>query len=309
MACVGHASLDLVFEVDALPSAASGKTLARRHARRAGGMSLHAAIAAARLGASVRMIGRVGDDESAAFLRARLAAEGVEARGLESVRGASTSCASVIVDARGERQIVVHRGNALERAHPLDTRLLEGADVVLVDPRWPEGAAAALAWAGSRRITSVLDADVAPREVLERLVPLARWIAFSQPGLAVWKGRTTDAGNCEDALAAVLRQYPGPAAALVTLGEAGACWVERGRPPAHCAAPRVKALDTTGAGDVFHAALAVALTEGCAAHDAVAWACAAAAFKCERGFGADGAPMRRELRAWLRQRQRLPRAR
>lgn len=302
MACVGHASLDLVFEVDALPSAASGKTLARRHARRAGGMSLHAAIAAARLGASVRMIGRVGDDESAEFLRARLAAEGVEARGLESVHGASTSCASVIVDARGERQIVVHRGDALARAHPLDLRLLEGADLVLADPRWPDGAAAALAWAAERRVLSVLDADVAPRPVLERLLPLASWIAFSQPGVAAWAGREVETRDCAGVLAEVLRQHRGPAAVLVTLGSAGACWIERGFPPRRCDAFEVDALDTTGAGDVFHAALGLALAEGHSTHDAVAWACAAAAYKCEHGFGADGAPTRRDLEAWLRRR-------
>lgn len=300
VACVGHASLDLVFEVDALPSAASGKTLARRHVRRAGGMSLHAAIAAARLGASVRMIGRVGDDEPAQFLRARLAAEGVEARGLESVRGASTSCASVIVDARGERQIVVHRGDALALAHPLDTRLLEGADLVLADPRWPAGAAAALRWARVHGVPSLLDADVAPLAVLDLLLPQARWVAFSEPGLALWaRGRSRD-----DALRAACAL--GLGLAIVTLGAAGARFVVRHDDDLglhSVAAPRVDAADTTGAGDVFHAALALALVEGRRPpEDAAAWACAAAAFKCERGGGAEGAPTRRELQAWLRRR-------
>jgi sulfofructose kinase len=291
-----------VFEVDTLPAAHSGKTLARRHLRRAGGMSLHASIAAARLGAAVRLIGRVGDDDAALFLRERLRAEGVEARGLESVRGASTSCASVIVDAQGERQIVVHRGNALERAPALDTRLLDGADAVLADPRWPDGAATALAWARERGVLSVLDADVAPLPVLQRLVPLAQWVAFSQPGLALWAQREGlhEGVEADAALAALLQQHAGPTAALVTLGAAGARWIERGRAPAQCSAPRVQAVDTTGAGDVFHAALAMALAEGRAADAAVAWACAAAAFKCERGSGVEGAPTREELAAWRR---------
>lgn len=265
-------------------------------------MSLHAAIAAARLGASVRMVGRVGDDEAVDFLRQRLYEEGVEARGLESVRGASTSCASVVVDPRGERQIVVHRGSALERAHPLDLRLLEGADVLLADPRWPDGAAAALRWAREQGVISVLDADVAPRAVLDRLVPLAQWPAFSLPGLESWMGCEVGVAARDEAIAAALKQHAGPAAVLVTLGAAGAAWRERGRPPAHCAAPRVDALDTTGAGDVFHAAFAIALAEGRLAGDAVAWACAAAAYKCERGFGADGAPTRLQLDAWIRAR-------
>ena len=99
IACVGHAALDHVFEVEQIPGGSS-KTLARRYQALAGGMALHASIAAARLGASVRLLGRVGEDAAADFLRRRIAAEGVEPRGLASVRGGSTSLASVIVDAQ-----------------------------------------------------------------------------------------------------------------------------------------------------------------------------------------------------------------
>ena len=293
IACVGHAALDHVFEVEQIPGGSS-KTLARRYQALAGGMALHASIAAARLGASVRLIGRVGEDAAADFLRRRIAAEGVEPRGLASVRGGSTSLASVIVDAQGERQIVVHRGDALTRAHPLDTRELEGADVVLADPRWPDGAAAALAWARRRGVLSVLDAELAPLADLDRLVPLAQCVAFSQAGLDLWaRGRDTDA-----ALAAVLKL--GPQMALVTQGAAGARFTQRDHPPQQVAAPQVTAIDTTGAGDVFHAALAIALAERQATHDAVRWACAAAAYKCAHGMGSAGAPTWAELDAWMR---------
>jgi sulfofructose kinase len=150
----------------------------------------------------------------------------------------------------------------------------------------------------------VLDADVAPQPVLERLVPLAQWVAFSQPGLALWAGldAPADARACDAALAVLLERHAGPDAALVTQGAQGARWIERGHAPAHCEAVAVQAVDTTGAGDVFHAALALALAEGRAADDAVAWACTAAAFKCERGFGAEGAPTRQELAQWVRRR-------
>jgi sulfofructose kinase len=295
MACVGHAALDHVFELEQLPQHGT-KALAHRYRALPGGMALHASIAAARLGASVRLIGRVGDDAVADLLRARLAEEGVEARGLESVPGTESSLASVVVDAAGERQIVVHRGDALVCAHPLDTRVLEGADVVLADPRWPDGGAAALTWAREQGVLSVLDAEVAPRADLERLVPLAQWVAFSQPGLALW----ACGAPFDEALSSALAL--GPCAALVTLGAAGARWCEAGQPMQRCPAPSVHAVDTTGAGDVFHAALAVALGEQRPAPDAVSWACAAAAFKCERGFGAAGAPTRRQLAAWLRRR-------
>jgi sulfofructose kinase len=297
VACVGHAALDHVFEIDAF-AAEPTKTIARRYAARAGGMSLHAAIAASRLGASARLLGRVGDDAAAAFLRERLRAEGVEVRGLESVRNTQTSLATVIVDAQGARQIYIHRGDAIERAHALDTRQLEGADVVLADPRWPEGAATALAWARAHDVPTLLDADVAPLPALDRLVPLARWAAFSEPGLALWaRGRPRD-----EALAAACTL--GPRLALVTLGADGARWLNGNAAAMQVQPPAVHAIDTTGAGDVFHAALAVALTEGQGTPAAVSWACAAAAFKCERGFGAEGAPTRAELDAWLRRRAR-----
>ena len=297
MACVGHAALDHVFEIDAF-AAEPTKTLARSYRARAGGMSLHASIAAARLGASVRLLGRVGDDAAATFLRERLAAEGAEACGLESVRGAQTSLATVIVDAQGARQIYIHRGDAIERAHALDTRQLEGADVVLVDPRWPDGAAAALAWAREHGVPSLLDADVAPLAALDRLVPLARWVAFSEPGLALWsRGRPRD-----DALADALAL--GPRLSLVTLGGDGARWLDGQGTAMQARPPAVNAIDTTGAGDVFHAALAIALTEGQGTREAVHWACAAAAFKCEAGFGAEGAPKRAQLDAWMRRRRR-----
>ncbi len=293
VACVGHAALDHVFEIEAFAPEPT-KTLAHRFEARPGGMSLHAAMAAARLGAAARLLGRVGEDAAAQFLRARLQDEGVDARGLESVAGASTSLAAVIVDAQGARQIYIHRGDAIERAHALDTRQLEGADVVLADPRWPDGAAAALAWARAHGVPSLLDADVAPIAALDRLVPLARWVGFSEPGLTQWaRGRARD-----EALAAA--RALGPELALVTLGPEGACWLDVHDGRAKCVRPpAVQARDTTGAGDVFHAALALALTEGRGTEHAVAWACAAAAFKCERGRGADGAPTRGELGVWL----------
>lgn len=303
VACVGHAAIDHVFQIDAMPVEPT-KTLARRYQARAGGMSLHAAIAAARLGAVARLLGRVGEDAPADFLRRRLAAEGVQADGLETVRGASTSLAAVVVDAAGARQIYIHRGNALERAHALDTRQLEGADVVMADTRWPEGAAAALEWARAHGVPSLLDGDVAQPGVLERLVPLARWVAFSEPGCEQWaRGRSRD-----EALAAALAHgEAGCELALVTLGPAGARWIERAdKTPQHTPAPAVRAQDTTAAGDVFHAALAVALGEGRPTADAVAWACAAAAYKCEAGGGAEGAPTRAQLTRWACARSRTP---
>ena len=292
LACVGHASLDHVFEIEAF-AARPSKTPARRYRTQAGGMAFNAAVAASRLGAAVRMIGRVGEDSAADFLRERLVQERIDPAGLQTVPHSGTSVSAVVVDQLGQRQIFNHRGNALVRAHALDLSQLEGAAALLVDPRWVAGAEAALIWARQHGVLSVLDADVAPAADLRRLVPLARWAVFSEPGLACWApGQDTPA-----ALRAACRL--GNEVAMVTWGEHGSWRSMGGAEPVHESAPAVVAADTTAAGDVFHAALAVALAEGSPADDAVRFASAAAAFKCERGAGALGAPTRHQLEVWL----------
>ena len=254
-----------------------------------GGMALNASIAAARLGASVRLLGRVGEDGAAAYLRQRLAQENVEARGLETVTGALTSVSAIVVDARGERQIFNHRGDALRRPHALDTRQLQGADIVLADPRWRAGAASALRWARERGLPSVLDADIAPREDLRALVALAGWAVFSEPGLQCFApGRETSA-------ALALSLDAGCEVAMVTRGAHSVLWMRRGVALQEMKVPRIKARDTLGAGDAFHAALAVGLGEGMIESKAVAFAVVAAALKCQNGQGAFGAPRRADL--------------
>lgn len=292
IACVGHAALDHVFEVDAFPTEPT-KTPALSYRPGSGGMAFNAAIAAARLGAAVRMIGRVGDEPAVQLLRERLRGEGVDDRALECVPGTTTSVSAIVVDARGERQIFNHRGEAIGRAHALDLRVLDGADVVLADPRWPAGAQAALRWARAQRVTSVLDGDVAPAADLRRLVPLAQWAVFSEPGLAAFAPGL----SLPDALARALQA--GCQVAMVTRGALPVQWLRRGGTLQSQPVPAVATIDTTAAGDVFHAALAIALGEGRDEHDAVAFAAQAAALKCLAGPGVLGAPRRADVDAAL----------
>src|SRR5258705_11682247 len=105
IACVGHAALDHVFEVDAFPSRPT-KTPALSYRPGTGGMAFNAAIAAARLGASVRMIGRVGSEPAVQMLRERLRAEGIEDRGLEAVPGATTSVSAIVVDGQAHAHTI-----------------------------------------------------------------------------------------------------------------------------------------------------------------------------------------------------------
>lgn len=293
IACVGHCAIDHVFQVERFPERAI-KTPAHRYQVVGGGMAANAALACARLGARVRFVGAVGPDDAGRMVREQLAAENIDLTHLQEVPGTHTSASAIIVDGQGERHIFNHRGDALTHARVPDDDVFAGCDALLVDPRWPAGARAALLWARAHNILSVFDADVAPVQDLTALVPLARWVVFSEPGLAVWSGPVAQE-------AALLRAiHLGASCAAVTLGANGVMLVSEAR--LHRVAPiAVQAVDTTGAGDVFHGALTLALARGLSPSDACAYASAAAALKCTQPDGIRGAPTAEALQRFLLQ--------
>lgn len=291
---VGHASIDHVFEVDALPGSAR-KVPARDYRRLVGGMTANAIVACARLGARAALASPVGDDGLAEFLRIRLQAEGVDASGLCVVPGAHSSVSAVIVDANGQRLIVGRRGDAVTQPPPLDERVLDGADLLLTDPRCLPWCSAALRAARCRGVPSVLDADVAPAADLRAVVGLASWAVFSEPGLEAFGQPGQAAGDALQAALAAGAQH-----AVVTLGERGLLWQPAGGEPCRLEAfPVAKVVDTTAAGDVFHGALGVALAGGRSPRQALRFAAAAAALKCTRAGGVLGAPSLPEVEALL----------
>lgn len=291
--CVGHIALDLIFSVSEFPDHPT-KTPAHRHHRGVGGMSGNAAIALARLGAQVDFCGPVGSDDTAEVFEQVLRREGVGLSGLRRVPGASSSVSSIIVDRHGERMIFNAKGSALDAPGPFDPSVLDGIDFVLVDPRCPDWAEAALLEARRRGIPSMLDGEVSPRGDLKRLVPLADWRVFSERGLLAYAD-----GEPEALLQHLAAQAPSRRV-VRTLGAQGLQWCDvQGqlqRMPAVQAGPVV---DTLGAGDVFHAALGLALAEGQSDQDALRFAAAAAATKCSRPDGIAGAPSRDEVQALL----------
>lgn len=296
---VGHAALDHQFTIQAFPAHPT-KTPAQAYRSGVGGMTANACVAAARLGARVRIASPVGDDASAAVFQAHFQREGVDPGGLVRVAGAQSSVSAVIVDARGERLIVNHRGDALHKAPPLDVSQVDQADVLLTDPRCPDWAQAALQRARALGRLSVLDGDVAPPEDLRRLVGLCAWAVFSRPGLAAFRG-----GSVQEGLAAALEGLQaalaaGADVAVLTQDEQPLWWQRRGGMAAQLPVFEVHpVVDTTAAGDTFHGALAVALGEGRGDVQALRFAAAAAALKCRRPAGVQGAPTRAEVEAFL----------
>lgn len=277
--CLGSAVLDHLFRVGEIP-VPPAKERATAYRAMGGGMAANAAIAVARLGGDSALWGRLGEDANGAAARAELEAEGVDCTHLRGFAGARTPVSAVVVDKRGERVTFGWRGEGLP-ADPawLPLAALEGAGALHCDPRWHEGAVAALEAAATRAIPSVLDAEKGEARILLDQVPRVAHAVFSEGGLANFAPGLRPA----DALRRALAEGRTTLAA-VTRGEKGVLWLARGMAsPAAVPAFPVEAVNTTGAGDVFHGAYALALAEGREPAAALRFAAAAGALRARDG--------------------------
>ncbi|WFP77958.1 sugar kinase [Mesorhizobium sp. WSM4906] len=292
---VGAFTLDTVLRVDTLPTH-QGKFIASDGIQIASGMATSAACAAHRLGASVSLWASAGDDAVGDRLIAEIEAEGVDCSLIRRVAGARSALAAILVDAHGERVIVpFYDREAQADPETLPLADLSAFDAVLADVRWPGAAALALTAARDAGRPAILDADTAPVEVLERLLPLASYIVASEPAARIVCGHALDPESACADLASRTDAF-----VAVTGGAAGTWWHDReaGR-VRHIEAPKVKAVDTLAAGDVFHGAFAVGLAEAMPPEQALRFASAAAALKCLRFGGRLGAPNRAETMAMM----------
>jgi sulfofructose kinase len=281
--CVGSSVVDFVFRLEALPT--RPEKLRAQDARIVGGgCAANAAVAVARLGGQAMLAARLGDDEIGRMVVAGVEAEGVDCSLVRLTPGARSAFSSVYVDADGERQIVSFRGEGLDDGPDL-IAAAPSLDAVLADTRWTPGNLAALDLAKARGIPGVLDAE-APID--RALLAAASHVAFSRQGLV-----SVSFGPPAEALAALdLAAW-----ACVTDGADGV--YVRGGP--HIPAPRVEAVDTLGAGDVWHGAFALRLAEGADELAAIRFANAAAALKCARPWGRLGCPTRAETERFLKE--------
>ncbi len=286
--CVGIAVLDEIFAVAEIP-ARPGKYFASDYRSIGGGPASTAAVAAAAMGADTALWARVGEDGTGDRIIAELAGFGVDAGQVRRVAGARSGLSAVVVDAAGERLTINFADPALDTDPAwLPLAGVKEADAVLCDCRWPAGAEAVLRRARADGRIAVLDGDTTPDAAVKGLAPLASHVAFSQGGLQQFSG----VADPETGLCIAEQRLEGWL--CVTLGADGCMVIEDGviqLVPGF----RVEAIDTTGAGDVFHGAFAVALAERRTEMDAVRFAGAAAALKCTRFGGRSGIPGRSQV--------------
>jgi ribokinase len=272
VAIVGSYGVGLTVELDRVPDA--GETVIGRAFRRDhGGKGSNQAVGCARLGAHVDFLTAVGDDEFGQGAAALWAEEGVDADAVTA--SAATMTAPILVEPSGVNRIIVVPGALAElsRAHvDAFADRIAAADVCLVQLEIPvDTALYALEVARRAGVRTILNPAPAPAE------PIAPHVDYLTPN-------ETEVVAVRDANGTL----------VLTLGEQGAQIGEE-RVPAFPA----KRVDTTGAGDAFTAAFAVALAEGLSDLEAVRWGCAAGAHMVEHPGVVPGLPTRAELEARL----------
>lgn len=274
--------MDLVTRASRLPRA--GETLVgQTFSTVSGGKGANQAVAAARLGADVAMVGCVGTDAYGTQLREALRVEGIDCQAVGTVEG-SSGVALIVVDDSSQNAIVIVAGSNAELTptsmQAVDA-VLQGADVIICQLEVPMDTVGYTLKRG-RELGKTVILNPAPASA-----PLpAEWYASidylipNESEASALSGVTVD---CLDSarLAATQLIKAGAGKVIITLGSQGALFAD-GSGFEHLLAPKVKAVDTTAAGDTFVGGFAAALASGKSEAEAIRFGQAAAALSVTR---------------------------
>jgi len=264
--CIGMPVRDLTFRIEELPGR-GGKVNASHFEEIAGGNGLNAAIGIVRLGGRASICGPMGDarETSAKYIFDKLGREGIDSQHIVHMPGLVTPISNIMIDPSGERTIVTFRDPQLWKVRLPDAdTLLEDCAAVLTENRCAEFCTDLCIEARRRGIPVIVDVDAGALLKIAKLTP-----SFL-------------AG---------------------TRGPRGTIWLDEHQSLQQTPAFPVHTVDTLGAGDVFHGAFALAVTENQDIPTALRFASAAAALKCTRFGGAFAAPQRIEVEELLSQGQ------
>ncbi len=292
---LGSLNIDLVARVPHLPRA--GETvLAESLQTFPGGKGANQAAAAARLGGTVAIVGRVGNDAFGATLIESLRLDGVDTKGVARDASAPTGTALILVDPQGENTIAVASGaNGNLDIDQVDAALsgLSSSDLLVLQLEIPPLVArAAIAQAQRKRIRTLLNAAPSGRIAVSDLKGLDILVT-NEPETAALVGHpVVDPGAA--IAAAVQLHNQGIGIAVVTLGAAGSVFCENGTTQ-RVEPFAVTAVDSTAAGDAFVGALAVAVSDGVALPEAIRLANAAGAGAASKVGAQSSLPRRADL--------------
>src|SRR6266853_3108825 len=288
--CIGMPVRDLTFRVRGVPARGS-KENATHFDEICGGNALNAAIGIVRLGGRATICGPMGDsrETSAKYIFEKLEHESIDTKHLVHMPGLVTPISNILIDPSGERTIVTFRDPELWKVHlPDSDELLEDCSAILTENRCAEFCTELCAEARRRGIPVIVDVD-RTMSMREGLLTASSHLVFSSEALQSTAGVADDG----EALKKIAKLTPSFLAG--TRGAQGTLWLDEQQNLQQTPAFPVHTVDTLGAGDVFHGAFALAITEKQGLLEALRFASAAAALKCTRFGGAFAAPQRAEV--------------
>jgi sugar/nucleoside kinase (ribokinase family) len=275
--CLGGLSLDLLLRVPAVPEL-DEKLVAGFAGRHGGGLVANAACAASQLGLPTAWAGPVGGDEYGRMCLADFARFGVDTHLAEEIPEGATSFCVILLTPGGERTILVV--NTLPEPPPLTTATRASLGqtplvyTLLYQPKWFEEVAGLVHAGGGKAAVDIEVSSANPDPALKEALRFADLVFCSASGIR-WASGQTDAQT-----GARIIQDMGPELVVVTLGSRGAYAINRGE-EAFQPAYTVPVIDTTGAGDCFHAACLVGLRHNWPLQQMLRFASAAAALSVQ----------------------------
>jgi sugar/nucleoside kinase (ribokinase family) len=294
--CTGIIVLDEVFRVDEFPES-DGKVEAKDFFVVSGGCAANAAIAIARLGGRAGLAGPMGgpagiDSNGDRVLQA-FAHEKLDTTHCQRIDGYATALSAIFVNGEGDRTIVTYRDARIATAVPANPEaIVEGANAVLADNRFPSFVLPICAAGQRRTIPVVLDGDKAT-VADDPLFRVCSHVVFSSECLR----QTTGVADLVDGLKRIAQHTD--AFLAVSNGPGDIVVLQHGKVRT-VPVFKIRAVDTLGAGDALHGGFVLALAEGYGEDEALRFGAAVAGIKCSRLGGSTGAPTRDEVEAFLR---------
>lgn len=295
---IGSINMDLVLRVPYIPQV--GETLLGSSVERIpGGKGANQAVTAAKLGANVSMLGKVGGDEFGIPLIDNLRQAGVHADRIDLVPAASSGLAVIQVNDEGDNSIVVLAGanDLCSKDYILDhEELIKEAEIVILQMEIPhEAVYQAIDLANKHRKTVLLNPAPAPDFIPDAILGKLDYLIPNETELQKLSGQPVDSiAAAEDAAKVLLSKGVGNL--IVTLGSNGSLYVSANG-AVHVPAQAVKAVDTTAAGDSFVAAFAVGLSEGKSVQEALAFATKVSSIVVTKAGAQTSIPNRSEVDA------------
>ena len=288
---LGFCSTDYLALLPEIPL--DNKVQMLEHLVQGGGPAATATVAAARLGLKAAFCGTIGDDEPGKWIRRDFEAEKVDLRNLVSRSGRTSPIAYCWIDKpTGKRSVAWTRGNLEElRPEEVDLEMIRNARILHLDGHQPQAALAAAREARKAGIPVLLDAGTL-RDGVREILPYVTILIASELFARQYSGEQ-DLRKAIFALAEVGAEVTG-----VTMGKEGSMVLEKGQ-ILHCPAFSIVPVDTTGAGDVYHAAFGVRYLETRDLMECMRFASAVSALKCLKLGGRAGIPTRQEVEVFL----------